>query len=139
MFDTSTDTGARAEKRLYEEGVAWLTTVRERDGMPQPVPVWFLWDGETFLIYSQPEARKVKNIRENPRVAVNLNSDAHGGNIVRTEGIAEIVEDAPPVTEVPAYIEKYRPSIPALGMSEDEVAEVYRAAIRVRPERWQIW
>lgn len=139
MFDTSTDAGQRAKGRLENESTAWLTTVRERDRMPQPVPVWFLWDGESFLVYSQPEARKVKNIRGNSRVAINLNSDAHGGDIVRAEGIAEIVEDAPPLTEVSAYIEKYRPSIPALGMSEDEVAEVYRAAIRIRPERWQMW
>ncbi len=139
MFDMSTDAGQRAKGRLENESTAWLTTVRERDGMPQPVPVWFLWDGESFLVYSQPEARKVENIRQNSRVAINLNSDAHGGDIVRAEGIAEIVEDAPPLTEVPAYIEKYRPSIPALGMSEDEVAETYRAAIRVRPERWRVW
>lgn len=139
MFDTSTGVGRAAKARLEHESTAWLTTVRERDGMPQPVPVWFLWDGESFLIYSQPGARKVKNIRGNPHVAVNLNSDAHGGGIVRAEGVAEIVEDAPPLTEVPAYIEKYRPSIPALGMSEDEVADTYRAAIRVRPERWQVW
>lgn len=138
MFDTSTETGARAEKRLLEERVAWLTTVRS-DGMPQPVPVWFLWDGETFLIYSQPGAWKVKNIRENMRVAVNLNSGAGGDDVVRCEGVAEIPDDDPPATEVPQYIEKYRSSIPSLGMSEEEVAETYRTAIRVRPERWQVW
>lgn len=138
MFDTSTKTGARAENRLYEEGVAWLTTVRS-DGMPQPVPVWFLWDGEAFLVYSQPEARKIKNIRENARVAVNLNSDAGGVNIARCEGIAEIAEDAPPATEVSKYIEKYRSNIPSLGISEREFADTYRTAIRIRPERWQVW
>ena len=30
-----------------------MTTVRS-DGQPQTVPVWFLWDDEGFLIYSQP-------------------------------------------------------------------------------------
>lgn len=138
MFDTSTQTGARAQRRLREEGIAWLTTVRP-DGMPQPVPVWFFWDGETFLIYSQPGARKVKNIRKNPRVAVNLNSDAGGMNIVRAEGTAEVVEDAPPATGVPEYLEKYRPQIPRLGMSEEEFAGMYRTAIRIHPERWQVW
>lgn len=138
MFDTSTETGARAEKRLEEEGVAWITTVRS-DGMPQPVPVWFLWDGETFLIYSQPEARKVKNIRGNAGVAINLNSSAGGMDVVRREGVAEIPDGVPPATEVPEYIEKYCSSIPSLGMSGEEFAAMYRAAIRVRPERWQIW
>lgn len=134
----TTETGARAERRLTEEGVAWLTTVR-RDGMPQPVPVWFLWDDEAFLIYSQPGAQKLRNVRNNPRVAVNLNSGAGGDDVVRAEGIAEISEDAPPATEVPDYLEKYRSSIPGIGMSEKEFADTYRTAIRVRPERWQVW
>lgn len=138
MFDTSTETGARAEKRLIEEGVAWLTTVRG-DGMPQPVPIWFLWDGETFLVYSQPEARKIKNIRGNSRVAMNLNSGASGNDVVRCEGVAEIPENSPSATEVPEYIEKYRSSIPSLGMSEEGFAETYRTAIRIKPERWQVW
>jgi hypothetical protein len=37
------------EKRLREEQVIWLTTVRA-DGMPLPTPVSFLWAGETVLI-----------------------------------------------------------------------------------------
>ncbi len=35
------DSGARAERRLREEEIAWLTTVRS-DAQPQSVPVWFL-------------------------------------------------------------------------------------------------
>ena len=56
MPDDSTEIGARAERRLREEEIAWLTTVRA-DGQPQSVPVWFLWDGDAFLIYSQPGRR----------------------------------------------------------------------------------
>ena len=44
MLDNMTETGARAERRLREEKIAWLTTVRA-DGQSQPVPVWFLWNG----------------------------------------------------------------------------------------------
>jgi hypothetical protein len=78
MSDATTEAGGRADRRLREEEVAWLTTVRS-DGQPQSVPIWFLWDGETFLIYSQPGRQKLKNITRNPR----------------TEGTAEIVEDFP--------------------------------------------
>ena len=38
MLDTTTDAGARAQRRLQEEEIAWLTTVRA-DGQPQSVPV----------------------------------------------------------------------------------------------------
>ncbi len=48
-FDATTKAGRCAEKRLREEEITRLTTVRD-DGQPQSVPLWFLWDGETFLI-----------------------------------------------------------------------------------------
>src|SRR3712207_8123899 len=66
MLDAEGGAGARAEDRLRGEEVAWLTTVRP-DGQPQSVPVWFLWDGEAFLVYSRPGARKLRNIEANPK------------------------------------------------------------------------
>jgi hypothetical protein len=36
-----------------------------------------LWDGETFLVYSQPGRQKLRNIATNPRLGLNLNSNAH--------------------------------------------------------------
>lgn len=141
MLDTTTEAGGRAERRLREEEIAWMTTVRP-DGQPQSVPVWFLWEGETFLVYSQPKRRqgqKLRNIERNLRVGLNLNSNAQGGDVVRVEGTAEIVEDAPPATEVPEYVEKYRESIARIGFDPDGFARAYSVAIRVTPTRWQVW
>jgi PPOX class probable F420-dependent enzyme len=67
MLDTTTEAGGRAERRLREEEIAWLTTVRA-DGQPQSVLVWFLWNDESFLIYSQPDRQKLRNISNNPRI-----------------------------------------------------------------------
>ena len=80
-----------------EEIIAWLTTVRS-DG--QSVPVWFLWDGESVLIYSRSNRQKLRNIRGNPRVGLNLNCSARGGDVVRVEGTAEMMDEAPPANEV---------------------------------------
>ncbi len=66
MLDTTSEAESRAEERLRNEEIAWLTTVRP-DGQPQAVPVWFLWDGEAFLVYSRPGARKLRNIEANPK------------------------------------------------------------------------
>ncbi len=138
MLDTTTEAGGRAERRLREEKIAWLTTVRA-DGQPQSVPVWFLWDREAVLIYSQPGRQKLRNIERNPRVGLNLNSNARGGDVVRLEGAAEIVEGAPPANEVPPYVDKYRESITRIGLDEEGFARTYSVAVRVTPERWQIW
>jgi PPOX class probable F420-dependent enzyme len=138
MLDTTGEAGARAEGRLRNEEIAWLTTVRP-DGQPQAVPVWFLWDGEGFLVYSRPGARKLRNIEANPKVNLNLNSNETGGDVVRAECEAEVLADAPPVTEVGAYLEKYREAIGRIGFDPEGFARAYSVAIRATPARWQVW
>jgi PPOX class probable F420-dependent enzyme len=138
MLDTTTEAGARAEGRLRDEGIIWLTTVRS-DGQPQSVPVWFLWNGESFLIYSQPGRQKLRNIDRNPRVALNLNSNAYGGDVVRAEGSAEVIEDAPRADEVPEYVNKYRDAIARIGFDPNGFAHAYSVPLRVTPTRWQVW
>jgi PPOX class probable F420-dependent enzyme len=138
LFDTTTDAGKRAEARLEKEEVAWLTTVRS-DGQPQTVPVWFLWDDEGFLIYSQPDRQKLKNISRNPHVGLNLNSNARGGDVVRLEGTARVADDVPPSSEVPSYVEKYRESIARIGFDVEGFARASSVAVRVTPGRWQVW
>ena len=138
MLDTTTGAGGRAEQRLREEEVAWLTTVRH-DGQPQSVPVWFLWDSETMLVYSQPDRQKLRNIARNPRVGFNLNSSATGGDVARAECTTEVVEDAPPANEVSEYLEKYRESIARIGFDPEGFARAYPGALRLTPSRWQVW
>lgn len=137
MLDTTTELGRRAERLLREEETIWLTTVRA-DGQPQSVPVWFVWDGETFLIYSRPNNQKLRNIQRQPRVGLNLNTDEHGDRIVRVEGTAEVVEGAPLATEVPAMVEKYRAGIARIGMEPAGFANAYSVAIRVTPTRFRL-
>ena len=131
-LDTSTPFGARVERRLREEQIGWLTTVRG-DGLPQPSPVWFLWDGETILIYSQPGAPKLRNIAGNPKVALNLDSDGRGGDIVILSGEARVDAGAPPAHEVAAYVEKYREGIAGIGMAPEGFAAAYSVAVRMTP------
>jgi PPOX class probable F420-dependent enzyme len=103
------------------------------------VPVWFFWDGEEFLVYSQPGRQKLRNIERNPRVDINLNSNAQGGDMVRAEGTAEIVEDAPPATGVPEYVEKYRDAIARIGFDPEGFAQAFSVALQVTLTRWQVW
>jgi PPOX class probable F420-dependent enzyme len=138
MLDTATEAGARADGRLRKATIIWLTTVRS-DGQPQSVPVWFLWDDETFLIYSQPGRQKLKNIGRNERVGLHLNANDRGGDVVRVEATAEVVQDVPPADEVGEYLEKYRESIARIGFDPDGFARAYSVAIRVTPDRWQAW
>jgi PPOX class probable F420-dependent enzyme len=101
--------------------------------MPQPTPVWFLWDGDTFLIYSKPNARKLRNLAHDPKVALNLNSDEWGSEVVVITGEASLDQAAPPVHSNKAYVRKYREGIAQIGLTPESMASEYSVAIRVNP------
>lgn len=133
-IDTTTAFGQRVQKRLQEEEVIWLTTV-DAGGTPQPRPVWFFWDGESFLIYSQLDTAKVRHIKDNPRVALHFDTDGEGGDIVVFVGTARIADDAPPGDEHPGYLAKYTAGIADLGSSPAEFARDYAVPIMITPDK----
>lgn len=131
-IDTSTDSGARAARHLEDDRVVWLTTVAP-SGTPQPSPVWFLWDGETALIYSQPSTPKLRNIEQNPRVGLNFNCTPDGGDVAILTGDAWLDADAPSADAFPAYVEKYAEGIGSIGMTPETFGQTYSVALRIRP------
>ncbi len=132
QIDTTTDFGKRVERRLREEQIIWLTTAGQ-DGTPQPSPVWFLWEGETALIFSKPNTPKLRNIARNAKVSLHFDGDGRGGNIVVLTGEARIVEPTPTVAEIPTYITKYAEGIKRMGSTPEQMAAEYSRAIRVTP------
>jgi len=119
-------------QKLHSEQVVWFTTVNSR-GVPQPRLVWFVWDGAEIVVYSQPNAWKVRHIRTNPNVAVHFNSDPFGDNFQVIIGKVRIDGSAPLVIDLPPYLEKYREGIHALDMDEESYSRTFSTAIRVRP------
>ena len=134
FVDVTTPFGDRVERQLRDETVGRLTTV-DRDGTPQPVPVWFLWDGESILVYSRPNTPKLRNIARTPRVSLNFDGDGHGGDIVVFTGEARIAEIEPPAHQVRPYVAKYSQGFTATGMTAEEFAASYSVAARVTPTR----
>jgi PPOX class probable F420-dependent enzyme len=134
MIDLTSEFGARVARRLEKEPIIWMTTIGP-DGTPQPVPVWFLWIDEAFLIYSRPDKPKLRNIQHNPKVALNFDGDGGGGDIIVFNGEAAIDPHAPPSNELPAYQEKYRERIAGIGMTPETFARGYSVAVRVKPTK----
>lgn len=133
-IDQSTAFGQRVARRLQDEYTVWLTTTSP-DGTPQPRPVWFWWDGETFLIYSQPDTHKLEHVRRSPKVSLHFDSNGQGGDIVVFIGEAEIPDDVPPANEVPEYVEKYAAGISGLGTTPEGFAQDFSVPLRVTPTR----
>ncbi len=126
----------QVRRRLVEDPIAWLTTVSPK-GRPSPRPVWFLWTGESCVIYSQPDAAKLTHIAANDQVSLHFNSNAHGGNVVVIAGHAELLPDAPPADGWPGLLEKYADLLVTIGMSAEHFVDNYTVALSVSPER--VW
>ncbi len=101
-------------------------------GAPAPVPVWFLLDGDSFLVYSRPDTPKLRNIAANPRVALHLNDDGRGGDVITVSGRARRSDD-PPAHLVPAYIEKYAELIAGNRWTQESFAADYSVPVRIEP------
>ena len=137
MPDRTKPQNAHAEERLRTEPIVWLSTVRS-DGRPHLVPVWFLWDGSTVLIFSQPNNQKVRNLQHNQNVMLALDSTNEGGDVVLFEGKAELLS-AEETTLPPAYVEKYRQGLKDIGQTAESMAKSYSQAIRITPTKFISW
>ena len=140
MIDFNTKFGRFTKKHLKSEYFIWLTTV-DSTGTPQPRPVWFIWENDTVLIYSQAKAYKLKHIQNNPNVALHFNSaDAQGEKrLIMFTGTAVIDKNAMPTNKLRAYMRKYKSGITNLNMTADQFAKDYSVAIRITPTNLRGW
>jgi PPOX class probable F420-dependent enzyme len=119
-------------ERIAQAEYMWFTTVRA-DGQPQPTPVWFVHDQDTFLIYSSPKAQKVRNLSGNHRVALSFSDKADAEEYLVIMGDAALDANAPAPSQHAAYVAKYAQSIPGIGMTPESFDAFFSAAIRVTP------
>jgi PPOX class probable F420-dependent enzyme len=132
MLDFTSPIGLRIQKRLEEEETIWLTTI-DASHTPQPRPVWFQWDGETVLIFSQANAAKVRHVTRNPHVSLNFNTDEDGGDVGVLIGEAHLLQEAPPPARMQAYLKKYAAGIQDIGLTPESMQAQYSVAILVTP------
>jgi PPOX class probable F420-dependent enzyme len=131
-MDFASPLGRKALRMLKREQVLWLTSV-DSQSRPQPRPVWFHWNGEDVLIFSQPAAAKVRQITARPDVALHFNSDAAGNEVVVFLGKAHVLGESVAPDRVKAYLRKYRDGIVGLEMTPASFQAQYRVPIIVRP------
>jgi PPOX class probable F420-dependent enzyme len=139
MIDLTTEFGHAVERHLRNEYIIWLTTVDSKL-TPQPRPVWFIWEAGSILIFSKPDANKVKHIGQNPRIALHFNTDETGEkHVIVLTGEASIDVDCPPAHEIQAYLDKYGTGIADLEMTPDGFSAEYSTAIRINPTKLRGW
>jgi PPOX class probable F420-dependent enzyme len=140
MLDFSTKFGRFAKRHLKSEYFIWLTTI-DSSGIPQPKPVWFIWENNSFVIFSQAKAHKVEHIRKNPNVSLHFNSADEKGEkrLIIFTGTAVIDKKSPPLNKIRAYMRKYKSGMIAMNVTPDQFANEYSVAIRIVPAKLRGW
>ncbi len=134
MLDLTKERDAHIDQRLRDNIIIWLNSVRP-NGRPHSAAVWFLWDGSHILIFSQ-DNQKVRNLRQNPQVALALDDTKGGGDVVTIEGTAELLDDPTMLPTLPAYAEKYASHLKAMGWTAEHMSTSYNQAIRITPTKF---
>jgi PPOX class probable F420-dependent enzyme len=138
MLDPNNPKHVHIDQRLRAEPIIWLSTVRA-DGRPHLVPVWFLWDGSTILIFSQPDNQKIRNLRQNVNVALALEATNDGEDVAIFEGTAALLDEKTADLITSAYIEKYGKMMEAMGWQAEGMAASYSQPIHVTPTKVITW
>ena len=118
--------------RLESDHYGWLTTVA-KSGQPVPRLVWFYFDGTDVIVYSMPNAAKVRHIKNHPRVSLNLDSDGSGAGIIIVGGEARV--DAVDVDgrEDGPFWAKYNADAEQFGITEAFAA--YNTRLRITVDK----
>jgi PPOX class probable F420-dependent enzyme len=128
----------RIDGLLQASSTVWLSTVSP-DGRPNLVPIWFSWDGERLFIASKPQAKKVRNLRDNPRLMIALGEPDEDFDVGLIEAEA-IVPDETTAELLPAgHLEKYATKMRAIGLDADEYVRTYSQPILIRPTKFLPW
>jgi PPOX class probable F420-dependent enzyme len=130
MINFNSPIARKIKRRLREEQIIWLTTV-DSHNTPQPRPVWFHWDGDDILIFSQARAAKVRHVIRNPKVALNFNTDSSGEEVGVMIGEARIQPEALPANRMRNYMRKYRQGLQDIGSTVAEMQAEYPVIILV--------
>ena len=83
---------AEVDEFLSQPRTAQLVTMYAA-GTPHVAPVWFLWDNGRALVMAGRTTVKVRNIRQNPAVALSVATAEHPYSFVTIEGTASITDD----------------------------------------------
>ncbi len=131
MLDLDSRSRRQVDQRLRDEVIIWFTSVTPQ-GAPVSNPVWFCWDGEDIIVYSQPGSHRVHNLQKNPRVSLNLQGvDGLGNNVLIIQGEARLTPGNRTIP--PDYWDKYRQLLQT--MTEEQMTAEYSVEIRVKPLR----
>jgi hypothetical protein len=117
-------------QELLARDLARLAYVAQ-DGTPRNVPIAFAWNGTELVMCTAKNAPKNRALRENPAVALTIDTEVHPPQILLIRGRAEldVVDDIPDEFIEMNTTDKMTPE--ELAAWEAEVRSLYDGMVRV--------
>lgn len=132
------ETGRRRLQRMLRTApVVWLASTGP-DGRAHLVPSWFVCDGDAIIVVSHRAARKVRNLRADPRVMLAVGSAYPDFAVELIEGSAEL-DPSPSIGIRNRFVEKYRAELPRNAFDPTSFSARFSTAIRIRPSKHLDW
>jgi hypothetical protein len=102
-----------------------------KDGTPRNVPIGFTWNGSEVVMCTATNAPKLPHLRENPAVALTIDTEVHPPKILLIRGRAEldVVEGIP--AEYLQMNGSYEMTPEQRVHWETEVCSLYDAMVRI--------
>ncbi|MFD9549915.1 pyridoxamine 5'-phosphate oxidase family protein [Nocardia salmonicida] len=102
-----------------------------KDGTPRNVPVGFAWNGAEIVVCTSTNAPKLPSLRDNPAVALTIDTEVHPPKMLLIRGRAELdVVDGIPAE----YLEmngSYEMTAEQRVVWEAEVHSLYEGMVRI--------
>ncbi|MGW3426157.1 pyridoxamine 5'-phosphate oxidase family protein [Streptomyces phaeochromogenes] len=102
-----------------------------KDGTPRNIPIAFAWNGKEAVMCTSKNAPKLASLRENPAVAITIDTEVHPPQILLVRGTVELDE----VDGIPEeYLEmngSYKMTAEQRVEWEAEVRSLYDGMVRI--------
>jgi nitroimidazol reductase NimA-like FMN-containing flavoprotein (pyridoxamine 5'-phosphate oxidase superfamily) len=125
---------AWAQERLVRNKNYWVVTA-SASGRPHALPVWGVWLPETdcFWFSCSPNARKLRNLAENPQCAVTIDDTVECVSVEGRARLADPAADADVERMIESYLAKYYPDPDVHAQMETFIRR--HAVVEFTPER----
>lgn len=124
-----------AEERLVANRNYWVVTA-SASGRPHALPVWGVWLPETarFWCSCSPNARKLRNLAENPQVVVTVDDTVE---CISVEGRGRRVDPVADAAAIDVVVDRYLAKYWEDPAVHEQMAAFLRshAIVEVTPER----
>lgn len=114
----------------------------DADGTPHLVPLAYMWFDGALALWTDPESRKVRNLRRDPRITclIETGDGPHEFRAVQIVGRAEVIDDADTSRRAgEALSTRYGGPLDDESRAWVESLVPVRVTVLVRPERIVSW